>query len=90
MSENRRVEDWAPLKLVKYAWPALLALVSIVAMWTTMSNKIVAIDTTMIDRGATIGRQESRLVTLETKFTNLEKQLDSIDGKLDKIISKVR
>lgn len=83
---RRRIEDWPPLRLLKAGWPVILAVISIVAMWTQMDGRIVNLERS----SPLISRNELRIMTLETKWIYLEKQLDTIDAKLDRVYQKVK
>lgn len=91
MDDNRRrSEDWPPLRFIKAAWPMLLALVSIVAMYTTLSNRVNALEVLSNGRTPVVNSHESRIVTLETRLSYMERSLGSIEDKVDKIYQKVK
>ena len=90
-SENsRRSDDWPPVMFIKNVWPVILAFVSIVAMYTTLSNRVGVLEQVSSSRSPIVSSHENRIITLETRLGYMERQLGIIDDKVDKIWQKVK
>ena len=87
---KRYIEDWRPIKLLREGWPVILAVLSIVSMYTTLSNRVDALERISNSRTPVVDGIVIRVNTIETKWSYIERRLDGLETKIDRIYQKVK
>lgn len=90
MSEHyRRFDDSISGKIVKM-WPIAIAIVTLIYAVGTTTTTITQIEKQINDNCELDSIQEQRLTSVEEGRRNIEKRLDRMEDKLDKILRAVK
>jgi hypothetical protein len=87
---GRRPEDGLAWKVVKDFWPIILAVVSIISMYSNLEGRVVGLEKQMNERGPVLSSHEVRITRVETLVIGLDKRLDNIETKIDRVYARVR
>lgn len=89
MEHARRIDDTPIAKFMK-TWPFIVAIITLVFAVGTTTSTIRQMEAVLENNESRDIVQEQRITSVEEGKRNIERRLDRIEDKLDKILRAVR